>query len=123
MLGVAPILPSRDLAATSGFYSRLGFKEAGLWPGEYLIVMRGEVGLHCFHSPDTDPFTSIAGCYLYVADADALFAEFERLALPTSGIPRLHGAPKDSDYGLREFALVDSDGNLLRIGSFIDDPG
>jgi hypothetical protein len=29
----------------------------------------------------------------------------------------LHGAPVDADYGLREFAVVDADGNLLRIGS------
>jgi len=51
------------------------------------------------------------GCYLYVEDADALFAEFSRLELPDSGVPRLHGAPQDSD------------GNLLRIGSFIGQPG
>jgi catechol 2,3-dioxygenase-like lactoylglutathione lyase family enzyme len=123
VLGVAPILPSRELAATAAFYERLGFSQSGLWPDEYLIVMRGEVGLHFFFAPDVDPFASIAGCYLYVADADALFAEFARLGLPGSGIPRLQGPPHDSDYGLREFALVDPDGNLLRIGSFIADPG
>ena len=122
MLGVAPILRSRDLAATSAFFERLGFSQTGLWPDEYLIVMRGEVGLHFFHSPEVDPWSSDAGCYLYVEDADALFAEFERLGLPTSGIPRLQGPPKDSDYGLREFAPVDPDGNLLRIGSLIDEP-
>jgi len=120
MLGVAPILPSRDLKATTAFYALLGFERKGLWPEEYLIVSRGEVGLHFFFAPDTDPFASVAGCYLYVEDADALFAEFERLGLPDSGIPRLHGAPQDSDYGLREFALIDLDGNLLRIGSFIE---
>jgi hypothetical protein len=26
-------------------------------------------------------------------------------------------APVDADYGIREFALVDKSGNLLRIGS------
>ena len=119
MLAVAPILPSRNLGATSAFYARLGFSETGLWPGEYLIVMRGEVGLHFFHAPDADPFTSSAGCYVYVEDADALFAEFERLGLPSAGVPRLHGAPEDSDHGLREFAVVDPDGNLLRIGSLL----
>jgi catechol 2,3-dioxygenase-like lactoylglutathione lyase family enzyme len=122
MLGVAPILPSRDLEATIAFYGRLGFERQGLWPDEYLIVSRGEVGLHFFFAPDIDPSTSIAGCYLYVEDADALYAEFARLDLPGSGIPRLHGAPQDSDYGLREFGLVDPDGNLLRIGSSIGEP-
>jgi catechol 2,3-dioxygenase-like lactoylglutathione lyase family enzyme len=117
--GVAPILPSRDLAETSAFYARLGFEQAGLWPEEYLIVTRDDIGLHFFLSRDHDPASSDHGCYLYVPDADALFAEFERLGLPSAGIPRLHGAPQDTDYGLREFALIDPDGNLLRIGSFL----
>ncbi|MBA3264427.1 MAG: VOC family protein [Thermoleophilaceae bacterium] len=123
MLGVAPILPSRDLAETAAFYTRLGFTQAGLWPDEYLIVMRGEVGVHFFHSPGLDPRRSIAGCYLYVEDADALYAEYQRLGLPGEGIPRLHAPPEDTDYGLREFAVVDADGNLLRIGSRLAKPG
>jgi catechol 2,3-dioxygenase-like lactoylglutathione lyase family enzyme len=122
MIGVAPILPSRDLPATATFYSRLAFEQAGLWPDEYLIVTRGDAGLHFFFAPDTDPGTSIAGCYLYVPEADSLFAELSRLGLPSEGIPRLHGAPEDTDYGMREFALVDPDGNLLRIGASIADP-
>jgi catechol 2,3-dioxygenase-like lactoylglutathione lyase family enzyme len=119
---VAPILPSRDLAATAAFYARLGFEQVGLWPDEYLIVMRGDVGLHFFFAPHIDPAASSAGCYLYVEDADALHAEYSGLELPSRGIPRLHGAPEDTDYGLREFAVVDHDGNLLRIGSFLTDP-
>jgi catechol 2,3-dioxygenase-like lactoylglutathione lyase family enzyme len=119
---VAPILPSRDLEATAAFYDRLGFERRGLWPAEYLIVERGDVGLHFFHQPELDPWSSIAGCYLYVDDADALHAEFAGLGLPDQGIPRLHGAPADADYGLREFAVVDEDGNLLRIGSPLRDP-
>jgi catechol 2,3-dioxygenase-like lactoylglutathione lyase family enzyme len=122
MKGVAPILPSRDLSATAEFYSRLGFEQTGLWPDEYLIVMRGDVGLHFFFAPGTDPASSIAGCYLYVEDADALFADFSRIGLPSAGIPRLHGPVEATDYGLREFAVVDPDGNLLRIGSFVADP-
>jgi hypothetical protein len=73
VLGVAPILPSRNLTATSEFYARLGFEEQGRWPDEYLIVKRGEAGLHFFHSALSDPWAS--------------------------------------------------DGNLLRIGSFITEPG
>ena len=118
-----PILPARDLEACAAFYAQLGFEQVGLWPEEYLIVMRGEVGLHFFHRPELDPWTLDRRCYLYVEDADELFAEFGRVGLPGSGIPRLHGAPSDSDYGMREFALVDPDGNLLRIGSSMGEPG
>jgi hypothetical protein len=119
---VAPILPSRDLRATSAFYERLGYAVQGLWPDEYLIVRRGEIGLHFFHCPEVDPGTSIAGCYLYVEDADALHAEYAALGLPGDGIPSLNG-PHEADYGLREFALVDEDGNLLRIGSPLPQAG
>jgi hypothetical protein len=100
----------------------LGFEQSGLWPDEYLILMRGQVGLHFFFAPDVDPWSSIAGCYLYVSDADSLFAEFSRVRLPGEGIPRLHGPPHDTEYGMREFAVVDHDGNLLRIGSSLPDP-
>lgn len=117
MAGVAPILPSRDLPATAAFYERLGFSPAGLWPDEYLIVDRWDIGLHFFRCPELDPWSSNAGCYLYVDDAGALHAEFADLGLPSEGIPRLHGAPEPTDYGLLEFAVVDADGNLLRIGS------
>ncbi len=123
MLAAAPILPARDLEACAAFYAQLGFDRVGLWPEEYLIITRGEVGLHFFHCPSLDPWSSIAGCYLYVEDADALFAELDSVGLPSSGIPRLHGAPSGTDYGMREFALVDPDGNLLRIGSSLGDPG
>ena len=122
MISAAPILQSRDLAATSAFYARLGFEQAGLWPDEYLIVQRGDVGIHFVLAPEMDPWSTAGGCYLYVEDADALHAEFARLDLPAEGIPRLHGSPEQTDYGLREFAVVDLDGNLLRIGSFSGDP-
>jgi catechol 2,3-dioxygenase-like lactoylglutathione lyase family enzyme len=123
VLGAAPILPSVDLAATASFYEQLGFEQTRFWPDEYLIVMRGEVGLHFFPAPDLDPWSSSAGCYLYVEDADALFFEYESRGLPGEGIPRLHGPPEETDYGLREFAVVDPDGNLVRIGSFVGEPG
>jgi hypothetical protein len=119
MLSAAPILVSRDLGATAAFYERLGFERSGLWEDEYLIVMRGEVGLHFVCEPGMDPYSSASACYLYVEDADALYAEYAALDLPAEGIPRLHGAPVDTDYKLREFAVVDLDGNLLRIGSFV----
>jgi catechol 2,3-dioxygenase-like lactoylglutathione lyase family enzyme len=122
VLGVAPILPSSDLASTTAFYERLGFGQASFFPGEYLIVNRGDVWLHFFPVADLDPWTSIAGCYLYVEDADALYSEYAALGLPGEGIPRLQGPPDDSDYGMREFAVVDPDGNLLRIGSRLAEP-
>ena len=49
-----PILPSRNLRETLGFYERLGFENAGAEPErwDYLIVRRGDVCLHFFGMPE-----------------------------------------------------------------------
>ena len=112
-----PTLPGRDLDASASFYGRLGFEEVGRWP-EYLIVARGDIELHFFACPELDPATTITGCYLRVDDADALHAEFVGTGLrrATTGFPRVHDVVA-ADYGMREFAVVDPDGNLVRIGA------
>lgn len=112
-----PILPARDLVATRAFYERMGFEAGYFAPGErgYLILARGGLRMHFFQHAELDPFANYAGCYWRVKDADALHAELARLALPARSIPRLE-PPGDKPWGLREFALVDPDGNLVRVG-------
>lgn len=115
---VAPILPARDLAATRAFYERLGFATAGWWPqafGGYAIMVRGAIELHFFAFPDLAPPESYAQCYWRVDDVDALHAEFVRLGLSPAGMPRL-AAVADTPWGTREFALVDPNGTLVRVG-------
>jgi len=115
-----PVLPARDLDATLTFYERLGFENAGAphskW--DYLIIRRGGVHLHFYGDPDVDPLTTAASCYVYTDDADALYAEWNAIGVPTDPATgsRLQ-PPIDTDYGLREFALVDPSGNLVRVGS------
>ncbi|TDD93709.1 bleomycin resistance protein [Actinomadura rubrisoli] len=114
-----PILPSRDLDETLGFYARLGFEARGSWPEHgYLIVVRGSVELHFSRESDHDPLTTAASCYVNVRDADALYRAWDEIGVatdPATGSRLV--APVDTDYGMREFALVDGSGNLLRIGS------
>lgn len=115
-----PILPSRDLHETLAFYERLGFTNRGAAPEEwdYLILGRGEVELHFIAAPEVDPLRTAASCFVHVADADALHAQWEAAGVPRDEATgsRLQ-APVDTDYGVREFALVDPSGNLLRVGS------
>jgi catechol 2,3-dioxygenase-like lactoylglutathione lyase family enzyme len=116
----APILPSRDLDETLAFYLRLGFEDRG-GPHEewnYLILGRGGIELQFYGDPDVDPLTTSASCYLRVPDADALHAEWHGAGVARD---RATGSrlepPEDTDYGMREFALVDPSGNLVRVGS------
>ena len=54
-------------------------------------------------------------CYAYVEDAQALHDEWASLVVPTP--PREPVTePVDTDYGIREFAVVDRSGNLVRWG-------
>jgi catechol 2,3-dioxygenase-like lactoylglutathione lyase family enzyme len=114
-----PTLPSRSLPATLAFYARLGFSGRLLGAGDsYAIVTRGELELHFFPHPLLDPAGCYAGAYLRVAAVEPLYRAFRAAALPAHGIPRMEPLG-DKPWGLREFALVDEDGNLLRIGQVI----
>ena len=115
-----PTLPCRDVNAISEFYRRLGF-EGGAHPfnREYAILKRGTIELHFFTHRELVPAQSSAGCYIRVLDVRRLFDAFSVIGLPRSGIPRIDPL-EDKPWGLREFALVDPDGNLLRIGQIID---
>ena len=115
-----PILPSRNLEETLEFYSRLGFELQGapIEKYRYLIIGRGSVELHFWDAPDVDPLTTDASCYIRVDDADALHREWLEVGIqsdPATGSRLM--PPVDTDYGIREFALVDRSGNLVRVGS------
>jgi catechol 2,3-dioxygenase-like lactoylglutathione lyase family enzyme len=105
-----PVLPSRDLTATAVLYRRLGFDVA--FPmDDYLIADRDGAELHFFPAPNLDPASATNGCYLEVADADSLHNEWADLGV------RVIRPLEDKPWGLREFALVDDDGNLIRVAS------
>jgi catechol 2,3-dioxygenase-like lactoylglutathione lyase family enzyme len=119
-----PIMPSRNLRETLEFYERLGFEMRGAGPEEYGYIILGlgaMIELHFWEKPDVDPLRTDHSCYIRVVDADALHAEWEGVEIepdPETGSRLM--PPCDTDYGIREFALVDTSGNLLRIGSPIE---
>jgi catechol 2,3-dioxygenase-like lactoylglutathione lyase family enzyme len=113
-----PILPSRSLRETLVFYGRLGFDGEIMGSDDYAILTRGPLELHFFAHPTLRPEDSWAGCYLRVADVDAMYLAFAEAALPRQGIPRMDGV-ENKPWGMREFAVVDADGNLLRVGQEI----
>lgn len=114
-----PTLPSRSVGATVAFYTRLGF-EGGAHEqnSEYAILRRGAVEIHFFTHKELVPADSSAGCYIRVLDVESLYRSFASSQLPRTGIPRMDTL-EDKPWGLREFAVVDPDGNLLRIGQII----
>jgi len=114
-----PTLPCRSVGAATEFYRRLGF-EGGAHPhdSEYAVFTRGAIELHFFTHRDLVPAQSSAGCYIRVLDVEGIYKACSANKLPAAGIPRIEQL-KDKPWGLREFAIVDPDGNLLRIGQII----
>jgi uncharacterized glyoxalase superfamily protein PhnB len=119
---VAPVFPVRSVRAALAHYAKLGFAADAYGEEEhgdpiYGFIARDGWELHLARVPSLDPLASTSACYLYVSDADALHAEWTRAAVGG----RLT-SPADTPYGLREFAHVDPDGNLLRVGSELCEP-
>jgi catechol 2,3-dioxygenase-like lactoylglutathione lyase family enzyme len=106
---LVPILPSSDLERSLAYYRYLGFDlvERG---ADYARLSWGDAELHLYPHPANDPPTNTVGCYLRVADPAAL-----RAAWTDDGVNCVDTAIP-SCYGPTAFAVVDPDGNTLRIG-------
>ncbi len=123
-----PALPVRDVrAAVAHYRERFGFDPVHQDDG-FAVVVRDDAELHLWGASDEDwrsrgdlaarPICSgaesfIAGtasCRIEVLDVDALFGELE-----TAGVlhPTVRDGVATTDFGTREFATVDGDGNLL----------
>jgi DNA-binding MarR family transcriptional regulator/catechol 2,3-dioxygenase-like lactoylglutathione lyase family enzyme len=112
----SPIFPVRDLAAALAHYTALGFETLAYAGGaDYGFANRDGTGLHLAAHPDHGHQHS-AETYLYVRDADALYAEWSRPGI--GGETRPVGL---MEYRLREGSHIDPDGNLIRFGSPVAD--
>jgi catechol 2,3-dioxygenase-like lactoylglutathione lyase family enzyme len=103
---IAPIFPVRDLGAALAHYQRLGFETRAYEGGGYGFATRDGVEIHL----GTKTGDAVAAAYLFVEDAEALAAEWQ------SAGAEVH-PPVDTEWGQREGALVDPDGNVIRFGS------
>ena len=106
------MLVTTDLERALEHYADLGF-EVGRSEGDgYGFLRRGPVELHLTEIEDSDPSTNTSCAYIWVDDADMLFAEWSR-----SGAAGRFHPPVGTEYEVREGAHVDVDGNLIRFGS------
>jgi len=109
--GMAAVLPVRDLDAALDHYRTLGFR-VNPYDNRYGYAVRGAADLHLSVRRGLDPRRTTSAVYLFVDDADALYAEWR-----AAGVTGQFFEPHATDYGLREGAYIDPDGNLLRFGS------
>ncbi len=112
---IQPIFPVSNMATSVAHYRALGFDvESHHGPEAYAFATRGHIRLHLaeVYRPKLKPKRNMSAAYVYLDDADALYAEWS-----ASGAGGTDIAPTDTDYGLREGAHLDDDANLIRYGS------
>lgn len=109
---LVPILPSSDLERSLAYYRYLGFDVLEHAAG-YARLSWHDAELHLYPHPTIDTPANSAGCYLKVPDPDAL-----RATWTGDGVDCLD-MTVEPHYGPTTFAIVDPDGNTLRIGPHI----
>ena len=108
-----PILPSRDLRESLGFYEKLGFENRGAPPEEwnYMILGRASIELHFIgETTSFAEWTAPTSCHLAVADADALHAEWAQAGV-TAEVP---GRPTTGCVSSRSLTRVETSSESVR---------
>jgi hypothetical protein len=128
-----PALPVRDVPLSVQHYAaRFGFAPAHQ-DATFAVVTRDDLRLHLWQAGDdgwrlrppddlrdcpvrTGAESFLAGtasCRVSVGRLDSVDALYAELAATGVLHPGDQGAPRDTDFGTREFATLDLDGNLL----------
>jgi catechol 2,3-dioxygenase-like lactoylglutathione lyase family enzyme len=119
-LDSAAIFVVRDIAASLAYYrDALGFEIAFTWgePTYYAGVCRGSVTIHLQAASQTKCPPGAASLCVFVGSADGVHRE-----LVARGA-RILQAPASYPYGMRDFDVVDLDGNRIVFGSADPPPG
>ncbi|HEY0062588.1 MAG TPA: VOC family protein [Telluria sp.] len=109
-----PKLASLDIARSVAFFGMLGFRPV-LVDTTVAMLERDAVDLHFWLTTDpTIPQSN--GCRVHVDNIEALYQEYLALDI-------VHPADLLSDkaWGLREFSIIDVDGNVLTFAAQIPD--
>ena len=119
LTGAAAVLSVTDLAASLAHYrDALGFAVEFQWgdPVTYACLCRDDVQLHLAAATLTGKPAGQSQLCIFVRDVDAIHAE-----LATAGA-RIAKPPQTYPYGMREFDLLDPDGNRLIYGAAAPTP-
>jgi len=110
LMRAEPVLASLDIAKTITFYvQKLGFNVT-YQDKDYGIVKRDDIGIH-FWKCKNKIFPEHTSCYIYVQHIDDLYTEMQY-----ADVVHPNGKIGDKPWGVREFAILDNFGNLIKFG-------
>lgn len=95
------------------YQERLGFDSVGWKDKNYAVIARDKIEIHfwkCNHKIHPEH----TSCYILVKEVDGLYEEMkqERAVDP-------NGSLKDQLWKMREFANLDKDGTMIKLGENI----
>jgi uncharacterized glyoxalase superfamily protein PhnB len=104
------IFTVEDAGRSLAYYQDcIGFEVAFEYgtPTFYVGLCSGEVSLHLVSAAQAPRPPGHAAVSIHVDDVDAVHADLVKRGA------RILNAPQDQDYGLRDFAIADIDGNMI----------
>lgn len=111
-----PVLASLNIKKTVEFYkTKLGFNKVGYLDDNYAVIARDNFVVHFWKCNDKI-YPENTSCYVDVEYIDTLYEE-----LKTFDVIHPNGTLKNHPYGMREFAILDLDGNLIKFGQEISE--
>ena len=106
-LGAIPVLPAVEIAAAVAFYEqKLGFA-TDFQSDDYAGLRRGGVQLHLWLNGDRSTAENTS-CRINISGIDSLYEEYQ-----TQNVIHPNGAITTKLWGLREFSVVDLNGNYI----------
>ena len=108
-----PVLEVSDMARSVLFYRDiLGFKTSMFGdPATFTIVQRDAITIALDASRRGQTSNNqYWAAYLYVSNVEQVYSEFRQRSVP------IHRDIQNTDYGLRDFDIVDPDGYILAFG-------
>jgi len=113
LIGAATVFVVGDITKSIAHYrDALGFDVTFQYgqPTFYACLCRDEVALHLLAAQETKRLPGNGGICVFVQDVDRVYAE-----LVGRGA-KVIKPPQDYDYGMRDFDVVDLDGNHITFG-------
>jgi uncharacterized glyoxalase superfamily protein PhnB len=113
MIGAATVFTVSDIAKSVEHYrDAFGFTVTFQYgtPTFYVCLSRDEVDLHLLSAHETKRLPGNGAVCVFVKDVDSLHAE---LAARGAKVVK---PPQNYDYGMRDFDVIDPDGNQLTFG-------
>lgn len=114
MYRAVPVLASLNIEKSVRFYKeKLGFDKLRYQNDDYAVLGRDRIEIHFWKCRDKI-HPENTSCYIKVKNIDDLYTEMKK-----QNVVHPNGKLEDKPWNIREFAILDKDGNMIKFGQEI----